>query len=591
MADFNTIKITIDANINTNGNQAITGAVMNSMLKQMVDSIDSELSQLEQKKLVQGEGIKIEDNTISVLIDSYLSAASTNPVQNKVVTAELEKKVEKQDVKVLIFQEHAYLKYVEDDGIVYFKGYTTLDWQPLLYWQFNAIVGKPLTFHFTIVTTKGENSLSTNKFEVYAAGKDAAYMTWVFGGLKYTLKFYNGEQIITTEPYEEGGSYDDTEIREELTELSLEVSGLSGKVEELEETSKDVFEAVFGTTTHAELVAAVKAQKHVICFYNGRVYNLINFQEDMDIYFSCASSSIRTLLCTVASSQWRESKYEYESPSNKVKTISEASTDTQYPSAKAVYEAIQQSGGGGGMTTPSGDPMHYLYVTAGAEYNDTGADIERTGVYGDTIIWKAGYWWLNELGDITNDQMRAIYVHWQKVLQSSCYYAANIRTNLPFQTDNSNVTSDTRDLFLSFAQLASFEVFDWNVKTPNYKPKLVINNAFIYCYSLEKILGEVPLVTATEINNTAFNATKLKEVRLKNVKIKVGFQYCPKLSYASIHYLITNSAATTAITLTLHATALANAEAAYLEDTTQDHTTYPTLSDWALSKNIQIATA
>ena len=46
MADFNTIKTTIDANINTNGNQAITGAVMNSVLKQMVDSTDSELTKL-----------------------------------------------------------------------------------------------------------------------------------------------------------------------------------------------------------------------------------------------------------------------------------------------------------------------------------------------------------------------------------------------------------------------------------------------------------------------------------------------------------------------------------------------------------------
>lgn len=47
MANFDTIKTTIDANINTNGNQAITGAVMNSVLKQMVDSTDAELTELE----------------------------------------------------------------------------------------------------------------------------------------------------------------------------------------------------------------------------------------------------------------------------------------------------------------------------------------------------------------------------------------------------------------------------------------------------------------------------------------------------------------------------------------------------------------
>ena len=53
--------------------------------------------------------------------------------------------------------------------------------------------------------------------------------------------------------------------------------------------------------------------------------------------------------------------------------------------------------------TPSGDPMHYAYVAAGAEYNDTGADIVKTtpwadmidddytGDYGKTVIHKAGY--------------------------------------------------------------------------------------------------------------------------------------------------------------------------------------------------------
>lgn len=47
MANFDTIKTAIDANINTNGNQAITGGVMNSILKQMVDSTDSELTESE----------------------------------------------------------------------------------------------------------------------------------------------------------------------------------------------------------------------------------------------------------------------------------------------------------------------------------------------------------------------------------------------------------------------------------------------------------------------------------------------------------------------------------------------------------------
>ena len=61
MANSETIKTTIDANINTNGNQAITGAVMNSVLKQMVDSTDAQLAELSEET-----SAKFERSTESV---------------------------------------------------------------------------------------------------------------------------------------------------------------------------------------------------------------------------------------------------------------------------------------------------------------------------------------------------------------------------------------------------------------------------------------------------------------------------------------------------------------------------------------------
>ena len=79
MADFNTIKTTIDANINTNGNQAITGAVMNSVLKQMVDSTDTELAKLsEEISNVEGyaeelvNGLEGEANKKFASVDSEI---------------------------------------------------------------------------------------------------------------------------------------------------------------------------------------------------------------------------------------------------------------------------------------------------------------------------------------------------------------------------------------------------------------------------------------------------------------------------------------------------------------------------------------
>ena len=58
MANSETIKTTIDANINTNGNQSITGAVLNRVLNDMVDEYDANLAQLEEKidKIESGQG-------------------------------------------------------------------------------------------------------------------------------------------------------------------------------------------------------------------------------------------------------------------------------------------------------------------------------------------------------------------------------------------------------------------------------------------------------------------------------------------------------------------------------------------------------
>lgn len=46
MANFNTIRTTIDANITHNGNQEITGGVLNSVLTQMVDSTEENFEDL-----------------------------------------------------------------------------------------------------------------------------------------------------------------------------------------------------------------------------------------------------------------------------------------------------------------------------------------------------------------------------------------------------------------------------------------------------------------------------------------------------------------------------------------------------------------
>lgn len=61
MANFNNIKNEIDQNVNTNGVQAITGAILNETLKDMIDEVDDK----KQDTLVAGSGIAINGNVIS----------------------------------------------------------------------------------------------------------------------------------------------------------------------------------------------------------------------------------------------------------------------------------------------------------------------------------------------------------------------------------------------------------------------------------------------------------------------------------------------------------------------------------------------
>lgn len=61
MANFNNIKNEIDQNVNTNGVQAITGAILNETLKDMIDEVDEK----KQDTLVAGSGIAINGNVIS----------------------------------------------------------------------------------------------------------------------------------------------------------------------------------------------------------------------------------------------------------------------------------------------------------------------------------------------------------------------------------------------------------------------------------------------------------------------------------------------------------------------------------------------
>lgn len=125
---------------------------------------------------------------------------------------------------------------------------------------------------------------------------------------------------------------------EKLTELSEEVSGLKEQV-------PSVFEAVYGETLYEDIVGAYLAGKHCLCVYNNQIYNLVYVKENDNLLFSCSKGVYIYSITVTKGSLWWTGITDLQVKSNKVTTLSSSSTDTQYPSAKAVYDALQNVGG------------------------------------------------------------------------------------------------------------------------------------------------------------------------------------------------------------------------------------------------------
>lgn len=130
------------------------------------------------------------------------------------------------------------------------------------------------------------------------------------------------------------------DVESELTELSEEVSGLSEKIENLPTAESDVFKAEYGVTTYDEIAEAYNAKKHVIVWRKNRIYNLSYFDSTSVTFTALAVNVVSRVACKPAG--WVENPdTPLEESNNKVKSLSSASTDTQYPSAKAVYDFVQ----------------------------------------------------------------------------------------------------------------------------------------------------------------------------------------------------------------------------------------------------------
>ena len=209
-----------------------------------------------------------------------------------------------------------------------------------------------------------------------------------------------------------------------------------------------------------------------------------------------------------------------------------------------------------------------LYEAAGATYN------EETGFYE-----------LNGLNDITEEQMREIYVQTNHMdyieNMNDVFSGLNFRTNLGFKQirKTNNRTFNLKNAFRENVNLEVLKLGDstndnWVMKCSD------IQDFVTYCSNLKKIIGYIECPVTVNFLGTSL----LEEIRFKNIARSFGIKDSPLISLESLQYLITNAANTSPITVTVHADVYAK-----IQDETQ--TEWHALIASAQEKNITFATA
>lgn len=188
-----------------------------------------------------------------------------------------------------------------------------------------------------------------------------------------------------------------------------------------------------------------------------------------------------------------------------------------------------------------------LYISAGAVYNE-----------------QTGYYELNGLTDITEEQMRVIYKYAGTPQVKAAFAYSKARTNLPMP-GMYNGRLETH-MFYDCDNLEVAYLGNRQFPPSGYDEPFVSvdgNDSFYLCPKLKKIYGKLMCYSPNFNWELTFGeCLALEEVRIALLNSPIKLQWSPNLSKESVQYMITNAepqsgAAVGSITITLHPTAYA----------------------------------
>lgn len=242
------------------------------------------------------------------------------------------------------------------------------------------------------------------------------------------------------------------------------------------------------------------------------------------------------------------------------------------PGVGTVEEALAALG--------NGEALRPLYIARGAVYN------EETGFYE-----------LNGLTDITEEEMLAIFAHTamygyggQNVFSRCMGFYDKVRTNFPPLGYGIRM-----EMLFPFGECASFEtlnlipLFEYRrsgLESLSYP--MGVHNGYstvlTTCRKLRRLYGTIQLNTSFE-GSICTNCNVLTDIRVKDLYTSINFCVnSPSLSLESVSYLVENAANTSAITVTVHPDVLAK-----LQDS-EGHPDWYAVNTAAQEKQISFAT-
>lgn len=189
-------------------------------------------------------------------------------------------------------------------------------------------------------------------------------------------------------------------------------------------------------------------------------------------------------------------------------------------------------------STPSGSPLHDLFVAAGAVWDTS-----------------SKRWTVGSVTGISNSVMTKIYSLSHNVLNNSNWdsvlYSVDIPVNLPPRKAPNKFTSE-----INVTARSTFT--GSNFKTIYLCPASTFvrfsDCAFLFfeCQQLVTIVGGMKFENKN--NYAALTGCKsLQEIRIKQLLYNVNLKDSPLLTLESFQYLVENATNTSAITVTVHA--------------------------------------